>query len=445
MAEQIALDRTDLRVLALLQREGRLPNSELAGRVNLSPSACLRRVQRLEAAGVITGYGARLDPLALGLGLQAFVRVQLQKHGQESVAHFAQNVQDWDEVVTCACPHRRYGLPVARDRARPRAFLQFPARPAAQRLRRGRCEFQFRPAHGEGTARPAAALIRPRGLPGFCESFTFARLRCPRASRQPLRPANPAGKLCNTPRRALRRRLSGSLPTRSEAPMTFRRSPVASHPLVLALGAALSLPIACAQAADAAASAADAKTLDKVIVSGSRRQRFLGKAPPRNGKMSTAKVECNACPVLCQISEMAAPALATAMQNREGACWCASTWVAAAPRNRERGAQAASFPTARLPRRTKWYEATAPDSSGATCCMPTKSSSPASGRAPPIPTTSRRPSSSPAKTDGVDMVTVCNRGHLQLLQSQGEDRHRPLSSAPRQAANALQRRGRRAT
>jgi len=101
MSEQVALDRTDLRVLALLQREGRLPNSEVAARVNLSPSACLRRVQRMEAAGVITGYGARLDPLALGLGLQAFVRVQLQKHGQESVAHFAQSVQDWDEVVTC--------------------------------------------------------------------------------------------------------------------------------------------------------------------------------------------------------------------------------------------------------------------------------------------------------------------------------------------------------
>lgn len=101
MAEILPLDRTDLRLLALLQSEGRLPNSELATRVNLSASACLRRVQRLEGAGVIRSYGARLDPLALGLGLQAFVRVQLQKHGQESVAHFAQSVQDWDEVVTC--------------------------------------------------------------------------------------------------------------------------------------------------------------------------------------------------------------------------------------------------------------------------------------------------------------------------------------------------------
>ena len=54
-----SLDRIDLAILALLQREGRLSNAELAQRVNLSPSATLRRVQRLEAEGVISGYGAR--------------------------------------------------------------------------------------------------------------------------------------------------------------------------------------------------------------------------------------------------------------------------------------------------------------------------------------------------------------------------------------------------
>lgn len=70
------LDRIDLALLAVLQREGRIANSELAERVNLSASACLRRVQRLERAGVIAGYGARLAPAALGLGLTAFVRVQ---------------------------------------------------------------------------------------------------------------------------------------------------------------------------------------------------------------------------------------------------------------------------------------------------------------------------------------------------------------------------------
>ena len=63
------LDRTDLRMLALLQREGRMTNAELAAQVKLSPSACLRRLQRLESDGVIAGYAAQVDPPAVGLGL----------------------------------------------------------------------------------------------------------------------------------------------------------------------------------------------------------------------------------------------------------------------------------------------------------------------------------------------------------------------------------------
>ena len=101
MAESAALDRTDLRLLALLQKQGRAPNSEIAAQVNLSPSACLRRIQRLEAAGVIGGYAALVDPKSVGLGLQAFVRVQLEKHEQSGVALFADKVRHWDEVVTC--------------------------------------------------------------------------------------------------------------------------------------------------------------------------------------------------------------------------------------------------------------------------------------------------------------------------------------------------------
>ena len=96
-----ALDRTDLRLLALLQRDGRASNADLAAQVNLSPSACLRRIQRLESAGVVAGYAARLDPQALGLGLQAFVRVQLEKHGAPGIERFVRAVQDWDEVVAC--------------------------------------------------------------------------------------------------------------------------------------------------------------------------------------------------------------------------------------------------------------------------------------------------------------------------------------------------------
>jgi len=101
MAATAEFDRTDLRLLALLQRQGRATNAELAAQVNLSPSACLRRIQRLEATGVVAGYAARLDPQVLGLGLQAFVRVQLEKHGSAGIDRFVERVQGWDEVVAC--------------------------------------------------------------------------------------------------------------------------------------------------------------------------------------------------------------------------------------------------------------------------------------------------------------------------------------------------------
>ena len=95
------LDRTDLLVLAELQRNGRQTNAELAERVHLSASACLRRVQRLEREGVIRGYRAETDAERLGLGLQAFVRVHLARHDAASIAAFAAHVNDWPEVVAC--------------------------------------------------------------------------------------------------------------------------------------------------------------------------------------------------------------------------------------------------------------------------------------------------------------------------------------------------------
>ena len=96
-----ALDRIDLLLVAELQRDGRVANAELAERVHLSPSACLRRVQRLERDRVIAGYRAEVDPERIGLGLQAFVRVQLRQHDPETVDAFAAFVNDWDEVVSC--------------------------------------------------------------------------------------------------------------------------------------------------------------------------------------------------------------------------------------------------------------------------------------------------------------------------------------------------------
>ena len=97
----IDLDRTDLLLLAELQRAGRQTNAELAERVHLSASACLRRVQRLEREGVIAGYRAEVDPERLGLGLLAFVRVQLKQHDAPAIAAFAAHVAAWDEVITC--------------------------------------------------------------------------------------------------------------------------------------------------------------------------------------------------------------------------------------------------------------------------------------------------------------------------------------------------------
>lgn len=101
MRATVDLDRTDLLILAELQRDGRQTNAELAERVHLSASACLRRVQRLERDGVIAGYRAELDPERLGLGLQAFVRVQLALHDADSVARFAEHVGACSEVIAC--------------------------------------------------------------------------------------------------------------------------------------------------------------------------------------------------------------------------------------------------------------------------------------------------------------------------------------------------------
>lgn len=96
-----SLDRTDLRLLAVLQSEGRITQAELGERVNLSASACLRRLQRLEASGVIAGYAAQVDPASIGLGLQAFVRVQLVRHEAGAIERFVERVAEWDEVVAC--------------------------------------------------------------------------------------------------------------------------------------------------------------------------------------------------------------------------------------------------------------------------------------------------------------------------------------------------------
>jgi Lrp/AsnC family leucine-responsive transcriptional regulator len=106
---EVELDKIDRKILAILQADGRLTNQEVAERVNLSPSPCLRRIKRLEDSGVIRKYVALLEPTKIGLGLLAYVNVRLEKHsdnpGKGSSRSprddFSASVAQWPEVVAC--------------------------------------------------------------------------------------------------------------------------------------------------------------------------------------------------------------------------------------------------------------------------------------------------------------------------------------------------------
>ena len=81
---KIELDKTDRKILAILQQDGRMSNQDVADQVSLSPSPCLRRIKRLEEGGVIRQYVALLDAAQIGLGLLAYVNVRLEKHSEGS-------------------------------------------------------------------------------------------------------------------------------------------------------------------------------------------------------------------------------------------------------------------------------------------------------------------------------------------------------------------------
>ncbi len=101
IAPNIALDARDRAILIILQREGRLPNSDLADRVHLSPSACHRRVARLEQAGVIRSYAAMLDPRAVGRRCTVFVEITLQGQSDELLKAFEAAVERIPDVLEC--------------------------------------------------------------------------------------------------------------------------------------------------------------------------------------------------------------------------------------------------------------------------------------------------------------------------------------------------------
>jgi Lrp/AsnC family transcriptional regulator, leucine-responsive regulatory protein len=102
------VDRTDRTIIDELQRDARLSNVDLADRVNLSPSACLRRVRALEGAGVIRGYHADVDPAAVGREFEVEVMIELTHKDRATVEAFERRIAGMDAVLEC---RRMFGVP----------------------------------------------------------------------------------------------------------------------------------------------------------------------------------------------------------------------------------------------------------------------------------------------------------------------------------------------
>ena len=95
------LDRYDRHILQVLQADGRINNQDLADRIGLSPSPCLRRVRALEEAGFLVGYRALVDAKKLGLTLMALLHISMDRHTPERFAHFEAQVAEIPEVLEC--------------------------------------------------------------------------------------------------------------------------------------------------------------------------------------------------------------------------------------------------------------------------------------------------------------------------------------------------------
>jgi DNA-binding Lrp family transcriptional regulator len=108
MWQNMLMDSVDRAIIEQLERNGRLTNVELAGLVGLSPSPCLRRVRHLERTGVISGYHARVDPMAAGRGFEVVVLIDMMLKDRATVVAFENRVGELAEVVEC---RRMFGVP----------------------------------------------------------------------------------------------------------------------------------------------------------------------------------------------------------------------------------------------------------------------------------------------------------------------------------------------
>lgn len=95
------MDRSDIALLEALQDDSALSIADLAERVALSPSACHRRVKAMEQSGIITSYGARLDPKLLGLTVEVFVEITLNSQSREAMDRFERAVGDFNDILEC--------------------------------------------------------------------------------------------------------------------------------------------------------------------------------------------------------------------------------------------------------------------------------------------------------------------------------------------------------
>lgn len=121
------IDARDRRLLALLQTDSRVSNADLAAAAGMSASACWRRVRAFEEAGIITRFGAHVDPALVGLGFQAIVHVQLTRHDPDRLAEFIHAINGRSEVIDCYATTGQadYHLRVlCRDIAAYNAFLE---------------------------------------------------------------------------------------------------------------------------------------------------------------------------------------------------------------------------------------------------------------------------------------------------------------------------------
>lgn len=101
MASIVKLDKTDLKILEILQSNAKITNAQLAIDIGLSPAPTLERVKKLEKEGYIKSYHAQLDTSKLGIGVTTFVMVSLKAHGKRHIEKFVSEVTEIDEVIEC--------------------------------------------------------------------------------------------------------------------------------------------------------------------------------------------------------------------------------------------------------------------------------------------------------------------------------------------------------